>query len=317
MVSIITPCYNGEKTIGRLIESVIAQTYRPIEFIIVDDGSIDKTKNVIDNYKDKIENSGITFIYLYQENKGLGGAINAGLKLFTGEYFCWPDADDYLEPTSVEDRLEAFKLHPKCAVVTSDAYLRDSSSLDKVKGLLSSSYPHRNEPNQFELLLNGDSIFCSGCHMVKTDMFLTVNPNKGIFPARRGQNWQMLLPLYYKHDRFFLEKPLYNYINYPISMSKDSNDINSILVRYNEHEQIIINTLKMIEITQKTDLSNIKEQMKRQYTKYRMSIAFKYGDITQFNEQYKIKKQFGLNLKDFIMFSVINNSLLRSLYYKK
>lgn len=60
----------------------------------------------------------------YQENNGLGGAINAGLQFVTGEYLCWPDADDYLEPTAVEDRVKAFLEHPDCAVVTSNAYVK-------------------------------------------------------------------------------------------------------------------------------------------------------------------------------------------------
>lgn len=317
LVSIITPCYNGEKTIGRLIESVIAQTYRPIEFIIIDDGSTDSTNMVIVGYKKKLQDAGIKFIYHYQNNKGLGGAINSGLKLFKGEYFCLSDADDYLESTSVKDRVEAFRTHPECAVVTSDAYIRNSDTIHKVKGLVSKNSNLRNNtPKQFELLLNGDSIFCTGCHLIDTKKFLDVNPNKSIYPARRGQNWQLLLPLYYKYDRFFLDKPLYNYINYPNSMSKDKNNLNDKIRRYNEHEKILINTLKMIENVQCVDLSYYKKQVKKTYTSYKMVSAMKYNDKKEFNRQYNVMKKMGVSLKDRLKFIIVNVDILNNLYQK-
>ena len=75
LVSIITPCYNGEQCIHRLFDSIIAQTYRPLEFILVNDGSTDDTLSIVEEYKPKFAKAGIKFICYTQENRGLSGAI--------------------------------------------------------------------------------------------------------------------------------------------------------------------------------------------------------------------------------------------------
>ena len=102
LVSIITPCYNVEKVVHRYLNSILSQTYKKIELILVNDGSTDKTEEILLSYKSIFESQGIIFKYIYQENKGLGGSINTGLKYFTGEYLCWPDPDDTLHPQSIE-----------------------------------------------------------------------------------------------------------------------------------------------------------------------------------------------------------------------
>ena len=311
LVSIITPCYNGENCLARMLDSVIAQTYRPIEYILVNDGSTDGTLALAESYIPKFREAGIDFKIINQENKGLAGAINAGLRCFTGDYLCWPDADDYLEPTSVEDRVKVLEENPEYAVVSSDAYIRNCDDLKSFK-LLSSGLKYTNDPNQFEHHLNGDSIFCSGCHMVRSSMFLAVYPDRLIYPAHRGQNWQMLLPVYYKYKWIFLDKPLYNVIVYPTSMSKNKNTLEAVLFRYNEHEEIITHTLKKIEDVQNVDLHMYHSFVLDKYAKLRMDAALKYGNKSLFEEEYVKKQQnTGLDKKDRLAylrnrFSLIN-----------
>ena len=95
LVSIITPCFNGEKLIFRLLDSVLKQDYQQIEMIVVDDGSMDKSKDVILSYVDKFTNRGYKLCYLYQNNSGQASAINKALPLVKGEFIAWPDCDDY------------------------------------------------------------------------------------------------------------------------------------------------------------------------------------------------------------------------------
>ena len=73
LVSIITPCYNGEKHVHRLLESVLNQTYTNIELILVDDGSTDETKKIVLSYQEKFTEKKLKLNYIYQENKGLAG----------------------------------------------------------------------------------------------------------------------------------------------------------------------------------------------------------------------------------------------------
>lgn len=303
LVSIITPCYNGEHCLFRLLDSIIAQTYRPIEFILVNDGSKDGTKTLAESYKSLFDEAGINYIIVNQENKGLGGAINAGLKRFTGDYLCWPDADDYLEPTSIEERVRVLEEHLDYAVVSSDAYIRDISKLDTYETLLSSSRKYLSDPNQFIHHLNGDSIFCSGCHMARTSMFLEAHPDREIYPARRGQNWQLLLPLYYRYKWIFLNKPLYNYISYPNSMSHNDDSLESLLFRYEEHEAILNATLKKIENIQHTDMKPYFTLVKNKYAKLRMTATIKYQNQELFQLEFKKKKStIGIDLGDIVLY---------------
>lgn len=82
------PTYNREKTVGRAIKSVLEQTYKDWELIVIDDGSKDNTKELISTYR----NSRIR--YFYQENQGRSAARNKGISLATGDYICFLDSDD-------------------------------------------------------------------------------------------------------------------------------------------------------------------------------------------------------------------------------
>lgn len=306
LVSVITPCYNMENVLYRLMDSIIFQTYRPIEFILVNDGSTDHSLTIAENYRQKFIQANVRYIIVHQENKGLGGAINAGLSHVTGEYICWPDADDFLEPSSIEQRVVAFRTHPNCAVVSSNAYVLQEKAMDSKGLLVNDNLCIHAEPQQFKHLLNDKSIFCPGCHMVKADAFFEVNPDKRIFPAKRGQNWQMLLPLYFKYDRFFLNEPLYDYVIYHNSMSRNDNDFERKLYRFHEHETIIQETLKKIQAVQNTDMSKYINYIAEKYSKHRMELAVTYGKLDEFLKEYKKKKDsIGLDFEDKLFFTRI------------
>jgi len=87
LVSIIIPAYNRERYIAQAIESVLAQTYRPIEIIVVDDGSVDKTADVANSFSDKVR-------YFYQPNSGCGTARNTGVLKARGSFLAFLDSDD-------------------------------------------------------------------------------------------------------------------------------------------------------------------------------------------------------------------------------
>jgi len=98
-VSVVIPTYNYGKYIEKAIDSVLAQTYKDFEIIVVDDGSTDNTREIIETkYEDKVR-------YFYQENKGAPAARNRGIEKSKGEYLVFLDADDYLAPSSLEDRV--------------------------------------------------------------------------------------------------------------------------------------------------------------------------------------------------------------------
>ena len=317
LVSVIVPCYNMEDKIERLMNSLLNQTYSNLEIIFVNDGSIDNTENVLMKYKQRLLDKGYEVLIITQKNQGLGAAINAGLALFKGEFFCWPDADDYLEPDSIKLRAEILEQNPEIAVVSSDAYLRKNESIEKVNGKLSDFYPESSEKKQFQLLLNERSFFCSGCHMVRARMFFEVNPQRVIYPARRGQNWQLLLPLYYKYPRKYLDVPLYNYIDYTDSMSKNTDDLEDLIGRYKEHYLILIKTLKMIEEVQNANLQKEIQRVEIKTTRNMYMAAIKYGNVNLAKDNFqKLKKMHVLRLQDRIKYFAIKHYCLRLLLNK-
>lgn len=101
-VSVVIPAYNYERFLPEAIDSVLAQTYAPIEVIVVDDGSTDNTKAVVAAYGDKVR-------YVYQNNAGLSAARNTGIRNAKYDFLGFLDADDYWKPNFVARGMELFQ----------------------------------------------------------------------------------------------------------------------------------------------------------------------------------------------------------------
>ncbi len=111
-VSIIIPTYNRAKFISRALDSVFNQTYRDFEIIVIDDGSIDNTKEILDLYKNKIK-------YFYQTNRGSAAARNRGIKESSGIYIAFLDSDDYWVSEKLEEQVKTLDSHPNVGIVYS------------------------------------------------------------------------------------------------------------------------------------------------------------------------------------------------------
>lgn len=107
-VSIIIPVYNKESTIYRCLKSVKMQSYSEFEVFVIDDGSIDASALLCDNFAVDDQR----FNILHIENGGVSNARNVGLDMSTGEYICFLDADDYLHPDFLIDLITALENHP-------------------------------------------------------------------------------------------------------------------------------------------------------------------------------------------------------------
>lgn len=104
-VSIIIPCYNGEKFINRCLNSILEQSYLDMEIIIIDDGSTDDSKQLIQKWKNIFSKKNIEIKYIYQNNKGPASAINTGLKYIEGKYLSLLDVDDIFLENSIYERV--------------------------------------------------------------------------------------------------------------------------------------------------------------------------------------------------------------------
>lgn len=151
-ISVIIPVYNVEKYLHECIDSIINQTFKNIEIICVDDGSTDNSYKILHEYASKDNR----FILLRQENKGAGTARNAGLKIATGDFLAFLDADDFFEHDMLEIALN------KIQETEADFVIYNSNQFnDKTKEFINPNwvlrydlFPNKNLFNYFEILGN-------------------------------------------------------------------------------------------------------------------------------------------------------------------
>lgn len=117
-VSVIVPIYNVGKYIGKCILSIIEQTYKNIEIILVDDGSLDDSGNIADEYATRDNRIKV----LHKTNAGVSAARNSGLDAATGDFVCFSDGDDYVMPNYVEHLLKLCLTYHADVAYTVDMY---------------------------------------------------------------------------------------------------------------------------------------------------------------------------------------------------
>ena len=127
MISIIVPVYKVEKYLPRCIESILNQTYKDLELILIDDGSPDNCPQICDEYAKKDSR----IVVLHQKNKGVSAARNAGLKRARGEYIGFVDPDDWVKPEIYEGMLDAFKSADAYLVICGYNYYDEEGNIDQ------------------------------------------------------------------------------------------------------------------------------------------------------------------------------------------
>ncbi|EGQ27032.1 glycosyl transferase [Sporosarcina newyorkensis 2681] len=101
-ITVITACYNSERTIEQTIQSVLDQTYGNIEYIIVDGDSTDGTMNIVEKYRDRID------VVVSEKDRGVYDAFNKGIELATGDYINFMNADDYFSSDTIVNEIAGY-----------------------------------------------------------------------------------------------------------------------------------------------------------------------------------------------------------------
>ena len=218
LVSVIIPCYNAERYLDRSIASVYEQDWSSIELIVVDDGSTDHSAEKIHTWEKIFAGRGKNnrLTYIYQENQGLGGAINTGLEYVTGEYLTLLDADDRYLPGSVSERASYLEDHPDCSVVRTNGYMVSGTN----KWLFTYDDSEKTG-NLFELLMYGKTYNWAGSYMIRTKVLFRFYKERTIYPSRFGQNLQLLIPAAWQNKCAYIDKPLMEYIRDGSSLSNE------------------------------------------------------------------------------------------------
>jgi glycosyltransferase involved in cell wall biosynthesis len=122
-VTAIIPCYNRERFVGMAIESVLAQTYPNIQLIVVDDGSTDRSRQVLEQYKGRL----LLLEHPGGENRGQSASINLGLAHAVGKYVGILDSDDIWMPSKIAEQVAYLEANPDCGLVYGNGEAIDES----------------------------------------------------------------------------------------------------------------------------------------------------------------------------------------------
>lgn len=129
LVSVMIPTFNRAELLLETLESVRAQKYRPIETIVVDDGSCDGTEERVSEWKRKYENDSFRIVYHWHVNQGLAPSRNKGVELSRGEFLQILDSDDLMHPRKLDMSVEAFGKSGCDVVVSGAVWWRDYSEI--------------------------------------------------------------------------------------------------------------------------------------------------------------------------------------------
>ncbi len=291
-LSVMAPCYNGEGYVSRFLDSILAQTHPCIELIVVNDGSTDSTENVLTSYEQAFRDKGYEYKHIYQENTGIGGALNNALKLVTGDYLTWFGTDDYAAPEYAAETVGFLEENPGYAVLRCDGYLVDEADTSIIKRTFAAGNTDKYNPHLFETAIMERNGFHFGYSVIRMDVFDKVNPKREIYPSRQGQNWQLLLPVFYEHKAAFYEKPIYYVVDNAGSVSRDpKKSYKTKREQFAEYERILVNVLNSLDIK---DRDKYLEMVKIKYIRLRMCIAIDFEEYLEAIKEYRALKAMGV-----------------------
>lgn len=169
LVSVIMPAFNSELYVSEAIQSVLDQEHQNFELLVVNDGSKDKTKQLILSFSDP------RIHYFEQENAGVSAARNRALKQMKGDYFCFLDADDLMPRTSISSRLLVFSQNPALAFVSGKVIQKNSTLTVK----LSEQVPTFKGFPQKEIIRLSSSCLVSITWLIKREEEVTYEFQEG------------------------------------------------------------------------------------------------------------------------------------------
>lgn len=219
-ISIVVPVYNVEKYIVRNLKSLVKQTYKNIEIIVVNDGSPDNSQKIIDKFQKKYPDKIKSYI---KENGGLSDARNYGIAKATGKFIMFIDSDDYVEKNIVEELYNSIKEN-KSDIAICDIY--DDYEMINRSGIYKNYIPKSFcdiYTDKLQLL----NRFCTWNKLFNIELFKDKNM---LFAQNKIYEDLRLIPkLYLKANKIsYVNKPLYHYIIREGSVMTSSNIVKNL-----------------------------------------------------------------------------------------
>lgn len=213
-ISIIVPIYNAGEPLEQCIESIINQTYKNIEVILVNDGSTDQSLDICRRWEAK----DARIIVIDKQNGGLASSRNAGLEKSSGEYIGFVDHDDYIEPNMYEEMLNDMNNHNADIVMCSSIGINEDGIKTKAYHTYGSFEILKDE--LIERMLHYEKIFCSSVWS-KLYKKSVIGDTRFVDEIVLGEDYYFNGRLYPTINRFYYDsRPFYNYRIVEGSMSR-------------------------------------------------------------------------------------------------
>jgi glycosyltransferase involved in cell wall biosynthesis len=202
-ISAIIPAYNAGRFINRTIDSVLAQTFKDFELIVVDDGSTDNTAEIVKNYGSKVK-------YIYQQNAGDGPARNAGIKAAAGKWLAFLDHDDEWLPEKLDEQIKLLSANPDLRWCGTNRYQSDGQRRAVVteENKIQKELGNRDYfDNYFRAIIESDCQVITSTLIIRRDVFSEV----GVFDGhwKRCADQDMWWRITYKYPRIgYISRPL-------------------------------------------------------------------------------------------------------------
>lgn len=211
-VSVVIPCYNQGQFLAEAIRSALEQDYPNKEIIVINDGSTDNTREVVNRYRDKI-------VYIEQPNKGAAAARNEGIRAAKGEYIAFLDADDVCLPGRLSLEAEVLNQRPDAGLVASDAYLINATG--EFVGLKSSISGAPRHPQDFRW----ETVeYCATTStvMARKRCFDVAGYFDERFKRGGGEDWLAWVRIAHDFSMVYLNKPTVGYRIHTLNVTRDS-----------------------------------------------------------------------------------------------
>ncbi len=229
LITLITPVYNAMPYLADFLDSLIRQTFHPLQVILTDDGSDDDSLSMIQKKLPELQEAGLSVKLILSSHKGQAHAINQMLPLVEGEYLTWCDADDLLNEVSIEKKLLYLQEHKELAMVRSNGLIYDEEKQTAI-GEYAKETDKITKDIFAELLI--DQTYCfAGAYMLKRDLLFECYPSKQIPESNEGQNLQLLVPPASRSLCGYLDEKLHTYRRHAGSHSLKGRSYQEVLGR--------------------------------------------------------------------------------------
>ncbi len=194
LVSVIMPVFNGMTFLPASLESIMAQDYPNLEIIVVDDGSIDKSKEVLESFANSWSGCMKVLMHPGRKRQGIAASYRLGLKHCLGEYIAFLEQDDVWSVNKISEQIKVLNALPEVGVVFSDVYTFDEEGIVSAKAFktLINRPPTERSFNAFWRLLWGNCVSTFSNIMVRHNQ---INLSDIITSPDGFQDWMLLLLL--------------------------------------------------------------------------------------------------------------------------